>query len=78
MDTCGIILLSITSGICLLGTGIICCIKHEQQQVVPNSDYIVITKEHYENLKKVGPPEYIGDPPVYDELPPPPPPPPTP
>ena len=72
MDTCAIIVVSLMSGICLFGAGIICCMKNEQQQVVPNSDCIVITKEHYENLKKVGLPEYIGDPPVYDEPPPPP------
>ena len=72
MDTCAIVLISVMSGICLIGTGIICCINHAQQRVVPNSDYIVITKEHYENLKKGGLPEYIGDPPVYDEPPPPP------
>jgi hypothetical protein len=70
MDTCGIVLISVMSGICLIGTGIFCCSKH-QVPVAPNSDYIVITKEHYENLKKVGPPDYIGDPPVYDEPPPP-------
>ena len=70
MDLCGIITISVMSGVCLFGTSMICCGKH-QVPVGPNSVYIVITKEHYENLKKVGPPDYIGDPPpVYDEPPP--------
>ena len=83
MDTCGIILASVIGGACALGFSLACCCEfnqrrsYAQRRVGPNPDCIVITKEHYENLKRLGPPEYtdqaadpIGDPPVYDDPPP--------
>jgi hypothetical protein len=88
MDTCGIIIASIIGGAFLLGTSLACGCSYNQRwsqaqrQVAPHPDCIVITKEHYENLKRFGscePPayieqsaeqsaEHIQQPPVYTAL----------
>lgn len=71
MDTCGIIIASVIGGAFALGTSVACCCEFNnrrspaERRVGPSPDCIVITKEHYENLKRFGscePPAYIEQP----------------